>query len=435
MKRYYWKSMLDDFISKWKIIAVFVVLVTGIASVLGYKNSNAVNALSEEQKKTVEAFQAQIATYDTQIEEMQKSISQAEQEKAVIQDYVDNALYMKLDAQNVQAVNVQYAVTDTMNTGNVLSGFVTWLGNGPLQEVLEQKYEPKEAGYIKEMMYWGTNGNLLDVTIYHVEMAKAEEVAGLVKDAMEAYEPTMEKVQGKFTLKEVKTTSFTKVDMNVANNQNAKRDSLKNYTTTLADYHGRLNSYRTSKANYEKENTPEVMEAAAPGKKLIMVYAIFGVMLGVVMSFAWFTFRYILSNRIHSAKELLRAKMPVFGSIAQNAGIESPEVSTMLEQCAMELKFLAAKKNTKNLCIRTMCGQEESDDIVTKLTGLLEKEQLTTVQSDSEKEDTQALRQMIEVKHCLLVVKVGKNTYPQLQKQLELCNKYQVEVWGCVVIE
>lgn len=435
MKHYYWKSVLDELLAKWKLVLVFAVILAGMAAVPGYKRADVTGSLSAEEKADIKEYEEQLETYTNQIKEIENSIEQTEKEAESMQQYVDNALYMKINSQSIPVVNMQYAVTDTMNTGNVLSGFVLWCANGSLQEALEASYDETQAGYIREMISWETNGNMLSIKVYHPDESGAKQAAQIVKEALEAYKPVIEKVQGEFTLKEVKTSSYVQADMNVANNQNAKYDSLKSYMATLADYNGRLATYRMNKSDYEKNHKPEVMEAAAPGKKIIVIYAVFGALLAVVLWFVWYTLRYILSDRIRSAKELGCTDVPVFCRISQKEAENLETVSEAVKKCAIDAKLLAEEKKNASLCISLLSEDKTTADVTGQLIKALEEQQIGTTCYGAGADDAAALHSMIQAKQCIIVVKAGTDTYPQLAERIQLCRKYRSDVWGCVVVE
>ena len=45
------------------------------------------------------------------------------------------------------------------------------------------------------------------------------------------------------------------------------------------------------------------------------------------------------------------------------------------------------------------------------------------------------LKKMIEVKNCIMMAEVGNTTYTQLEEMMQLCCKFNIDIWGCVVIE
>lgn len=429
-KNYYFRSIADDFINHWKIILPFVVICVVALAVSGYKRADKVNNLTKEQQEEVDIYNEQLAAYDQQIEESQNNIDIITEEVAKLQKYIDEAIYMKLDSENIQTATAQYAINDTLNTGNVIASFTNFLAYGNAQEVLEEKYGGTEAGYLRELYSWASNGNILNISVIHYEKDKAKEVLKLIQEALEDYAPEVVKVQGEFTLEPLKNTYYTKVDANITNTQNSKMDTIKNYNLSLADYNSRVASNKSAKADYIENNKPEVMEASAPGNKLVIIYAVFGILIGCVIPVAVFSIRYLLSDKIRSARELSRMDIPVFPCKNKK---EENQSGTGLD--IMELGLLVEKYHADgfylNLLSGAGCVKEMSEEIISAFG---EKE-IPVSSGIMAGNSGDLLEEMIKKKYTVFVVKAGENTYPQLAEQMGTCNKFGIPVWGCIVLE
>ena len=429
-KNYYFKNIADSFIMNWKIIIPFIILCTLGLSVLGYRKSNQVKNLTPEQQEEIDIYNGQIAAYDKQIEEAQKNIETIQVEISNLQKYIDESIYMKLEPLNLQLATAQYAITDTLNTSYIISSMTNYLAYGNIQEIFDKEYGTEEAGYIREILSWPVNGNILNVTITHYDKEKGKEILKLIQKNLESYIPEIKKVQGKFTFKKLETRFYTKKDNDVTNVQNSRRDTLKNYNVSLADYNTRIASNENSKADYIEKNKPEVMEAAAPGKMLVVKYAVFGIILGVIIPFAIISLRYILSNRIRSSRELVNAEVPVFPCISGRNG-EKPDISLGIT----ELKFLIQKYDTDGFFLNILSGDDKVKSIVEDITTTFKKSGINIETGVIASEDARSLEHMVKKQYAVVIVKTGENTYPQLASQIAACQKFGVSLWGCIVVE
>ncbi|MCI9077831.1 MAG: oligosaccharide flippase family protein [Lachnospiraceae bacterium] len=429
-RNYYFKNIADSFIKHCKIIIPFIILCTLGLSVLGYRQSRQVKSLTPEQQEEVDLYNEQLAAYDKQIEESQKNIETIQQEINKLQKYIDESIYMKLEPLNLHLATAQYAVTDTLNTSYVISSMTNYLAYGNIQEILEKEYGTDEAGYIREILSWPVNGNLLNITITHYDKEKGKEILAIIQKSLESYIPEIAKVQGKFTFKKLETRFYTKKDNDVTNVQNSKMDTLKNYNVSLADYNTRVASNKNSKANYIEENQPEVMEAVAPGKILVIKYAVFGIILGIVLPFAIISLRYILSSRIRSARELINSEIPVFPCSSSGSG-EKPDISLGIA----ELKLLVQKYGADSFFLNILSGNDKVKSIVEDITETFKQSGVVVETGVIASEDARSLEHMVQTKYVVIVVKAGENTYPQLASQIGACKKFGVSVWGCIAVE
>ena len=429
-KNYYFRCIADDCINYWKIIVPFLAVCIIICGILGYQKANQINHLTDEQQEEVDIYNEQLAAYDKQIEEAQKNIETIQVEISNLQKYIDESIYMKLEPLNLQLATAQYAITDTLNTSYIISSMTNYLAYGNIQEIFDKEYGTEEAGYIREILSWPVNGNILNVTITHYDKEKGKEILKLIQKNLESYIPEIKKVQGKFTFKKLETRFYTKKDNDVTNVQNSRRDTLKNYNVSLADYNTRIASNENSKADYIEKNKPEVMEAAAPGKMLVVKYAVFGIILGVIIPFAIISLRYILSNRIRSSRELVNAEVPVFPCISGRNG-EKPDISLGIT----ELKFLIQKYDTDGFFLNILSGDDKVKSIVEDITTTFKKSGINIETGVIASEDARSLEHMVKKQYAVVIVKTGENTYPQLASQIAACQKFGVSLWGCIVVE
>jgi len=431
-KNYYFRNIADDFMGHWKIVVPFIIICVLAAGATGYKKSNQINSLSPVQQEKVDLYNEQLAAYDTQIEENQNSLDIVAEEIEKLQKYIDNSDYMKLQPANVQVAVAQYTVMNTAieNIPYILSAFTNYLAYGNAYECLEKEYGVEKAEYLRELLSWSTNGNMLNITVVHYDKKQGKEVLETVQAGLESYIPEIKKAQGKFSLKPMKSTFYTKVDNDLTNAQNGKMDTLKNYKASYVDYSNRVASSKSSKAAYIEENTPEVIEAAAPGKKLLVIYIVFGAAAGCVIPFVVFSLRYLFSDRIRSAKELIRTDIPVFPC---NNSKKSQEDS--MASGIVELNLLVEKYNAEGFYLDLLSENDAVLKVSEEITSAFSKKEISVKSGVLTGDNARSLEDMIEKKYAVIVVKAGKNTYPQLASQLGTCQKFGVPVWGCIVVE
>lgn len=429
-KSYYFKNIVDDYISHLKIIIPFIVICVLVMGIIGYRQANKIKYLSDEQQEEVDIYNEQLDAYDQQIEEAQENIDIIEEELQKLQKYIDEADYMKLNPSNVYVAVAQYVVADTADPGGVMYALTNFFAYGNAQECLEAEYGSDKSGYLRELFSWTQNGNILNITVLHYEQEEGKKILEILQKGLENHVPEIIKVYGEFSLKPMESTFYTKVDNDLTNAQNAKMDTLKNYNISLADYNSRVASNKNSKATYIEDNTPEVMESSAPGNKTLIIYIIFGLLLGCVLPFAFFVLRYIISDKIRSAKELTHMDIPVFSCDSQKEGDNS---DTAFE--ITELGLMAKKCEANGFFLNLLSEDETVKKVSDKIISAFEEKEISVSSGVMAGESAEKLEQMIEKQYTVIMVKAGENTYPQLSKQMGTCQKFGIPVWGCIVVE
>ena len=429
-KSYYFKKVADDYISHWKIIVPFIIICVVALGVIGYRQANKIKYLSDEQQEEVDIYNEQLDAYDKQIEEAQENIEIIEEEIAKLQKYIDESAYMKLTPANVYVSVAQYVVADTADPSGVMYALTNFFAYGNAQQCIEAEYGSDTSGYLRELFSWATNGNILNITVLHYEQEQGKKMLKTLQKGLENHVPEVVKAYGEFSLKPMESTFYTKVDNDLTNAQNSKMDTLKNYNISLADYNSRIASNKNAKATYIEDNTPAVLESAAPGNKTLIVYIIFGVVLGCVLPFAVIILCYLISDKIRSAKELTNMDIPVFSCDSQkmeensDTAFEITELGLMVKKCKADGFFL-------NLLSEDDSVKKVSDEIIEAF----QKREVDVSSGIMAGENASELEKMIEKQYTVIIVKAGENTYPQLSRQMGTCQKFGIPVWGCIVIE
>lgn len=428
-KSYYFRKIFDDYISHLKIIVLFIVICVLVLGVIGYRQANQIKYLSDEEQEKVDIYNEQLDAYDKQIEEAQGNIDIIEEEIEKLQKYIDEADYMKLDPMNIYVSVAQYAIADTADPGGVMYGLTNFFAYGNAQQCLEAEYGSDKSGYLRELFSWATNGNILNITVLHYEQEEGKKILKILQKGLEEHVPEVINIYGQFSLKPMESTFYTKTDNDLTNAQNGKMDTLKNYNISLADYQSRVASNKSAKETYIEDNTPDVLESAAPGNKTLIIYIIFGVLFGCIVPFAVLILRYIVSDRIRSAKELVNMDIPVFSCNSQkeedlNQTLEVAELGLMVKKCGADGFFL-------NL----LSEDETVKDMSNKIISAFKEKEIVVSAGVMAGENVAELEKMIEKQYAVMVLKANENTYPQLSKQMGACQKFGVPVWGCIVIE
>lgn len=431
IKTLYFKNLVDDLIKHRRIVGICIVICAAFFAVLGYKNAQEVRELSAEQQVEIQEYNERLAEYDAAIVDTEKALEMVNGQVEEQQEYVDNSIYMKLDSQNIQVASAQYGVQTSGNVGNILNSIFLFINDGGLKEALEEEYGVVDAKYWREIITANNGGNVLNLVVYHYDSAEAEKILNIVKKKLEQKLPDLIAVQGEFTLVEQGTSYYTKADSGVLNTQNGHLNNLKNYTSNRSDFETKLANQKNTKENYIKNNEPDTLEASQPNVILLTAaYLIVGVLFGIAIPVVCFFLQYILSNRLRRKEELKDSGLNVLASYSNKKGHQPS-----LDRSVLDLKLLAEEKQIENVFISVL-----QEDEVSKKTA---EEWSTAIAQNGMKarigyhlfDSAEELKALASGRGCLVIAETGKSTYPQLEQQMKLCDRFKVELLGCVVIE
>lgn len=431
LKTLYIRNIAEELLAKKKAVTIFIVICAALFAVLGVRQGNIAHTLSEEEQQEITEYQDKIREYDEALADIEKSQEEVEKQVAELQEYVDNSIYMQIDPQNIQVVSAQYGLQTGGNVGNIFNSFITFINDGGLKESLPEESKDLKVEYWRDILNSYQSSNILTITVIHYDMEQAQQIMEIVKQRIQEHVPQVKNVQGDFTLIDMGTSTYTKADVNVVNGQNGHRNNLKNFTSNRADFHTKLVSTQTNKENFIEKNEPDTLEAPTPNKVATVIkYLILGILFGIALPCAGIGFRYMLSDRLHSSRDLRDSSLNVLGTYNQQAK-HRPELDRIL----MDIQALAGEAQLTSVYMNALSDDDLSRQVTDEYARALSEAGLSANAGTGVAECATELKKMIASKGCVLVAEVGKATFQQLEQQLELCARFQVAVLGCIVIE
>ncbi len=428
MRSVYIRTLLKDLFDK-KILIIISTVIFAILFAL-YGNISATGVLTPEALEQIAEYEEALDTYEQIIYEAQDNIALSEAQISDLKEYCNNSIYMKLDGNEIQIANTQYGITDSNNSGNTLNAWTSYINDGSLKEEIYAAWPEIPIEYLKELITCSTSGNVLSVTVMHYDADTAEELMNQIDKCIKAHKNTISSVQGDFNLKNLGSTYYTKADTGVINTQNTNLNNLKNYQNSLADYQKKLVDGRTNRDNYIKNYTPDAYGKTGdtPIKKAIKFF-IFGAVFGVVLACAVITIRFIMSNRLRDEAELIQAGLPVLGELD-----DKNEYKPELSRSILDLQVQAQQCGDKELFLDAFGTGQDYDKVINDYTEKLKEEGFNISSGNTLLENTEEAKEAIDAKNAVLIVKIGDTRYEQIENQLNLCKKFGISVWGCVVI-
>ncbi len=431
IKTIYFKNLIEDLRKHVKIVAFCIAVCAAFFAILGYKNAQKVRQLTADQLAEIQEYQERLAEYDAAITDTESTLKTINDQVQKQQEYVDNSIYMKIDSQNIQVASAQYAVVTSENIGNIMNSIFLFIDDGGLKEALEEKYGVTDSKYWREIITVNNSGEILNLIVYHYDIAEAEKILNIVKDKLNQKISDIVAVQGEFNLVELGTSYYTKADMGVQNIQNEYLNNLKNYISNRSDYETKLVNQKIARENYVKNNKLEDVEIKQSNSVLqMMEYMVIGILFGIAIPLVCFLLQYILSNRLRRKEDLRDSGLNVLAGYCDNKGYQPT-----LERGMLDLKLLAEEKKLDSVFISVLQEDEVSKKVAEEWCKIMEQSGMKAKIGYHLLENAEDLKTLISNKGCLLVAEAGKTTYPQIEQQMKLCTRVQGELLGCIVIE
>ena len=300
------------------IIIIILAIILGAA--FGYYNYK--KELSEQKQMESQIageytegeseYITQLRNYEEALNSTKEALAIAEEQRDNLQAYIDSSILMKIDPSDVKVAYCSYVVQDATNPGYVLNAFVSYINDGGLKEDIASKRDDLETEGLREVIVTAISGNNLSITVSHYDESKAKEILAEIERCLDLQKGKIAAVQGDFTLSLASESFYTKIDNTIANTQNTNNNNLKNYKTNISDYLTKINTNQTNIDNYKEKNELKVKPDVKRGlKKNVALYALVGLIGGIILSFAILAVKATVSDRVSCADHLRYAGLPI----------------------------------------------------------------------------------------------------------------------------
>lgn len=227
------------------------------------------------------------------------------------QDYLDNSIYMSVDPYNVAVakqtyyVKTDYQIQPEMTYQNpdytdaIVTGYIRLLKSESNLQAVADKCG-MELRYLEEIVaVWSNDKGMFTMRVMSDDMAEAEKILGLLDDGIAADKKQIEATIDVHQIEKFSYNTYTEVNMDLADAQTQKKDTLTSLRTQYANQTAR---YETLKEEYKTLEAP-VSDSNSAIKDAIKM-AIVGAILGAVIACVIVCMQVAVSDRVYSADSL-----------------------------------------------------------------------------------------------------------------------------------
>ena len=423
-----------------KVIFLFVLVFVVGSGCLGYRKAHS-DSVQQDMHK-IEDYNAGLQKYDEVMAGIEENLATTQEQIDGMEAFCENSVYMKLDPLNIQVASAQYSIRaggddqgEILENGvnekesYILNALTSYVKDGDMLSDIQGQLQDASSAYLQDVIGCSTTGNILTVSVRHYDADQAQTILQVIQQQMEQHKEEEAAVNGEFSMTLLGTSKYVKADVSVQNTQNSYLTSLKNYKESLAELKKDQLSQEISEKTYTEEYGPDSLEI--PSTKRIMAgYLAFGFIAGIIIPCAIYALSYILSDRLKDKENLAAAGLTVLGEYQSKKGY----IPT-LERSMIDIELLIKKKEASGLFLDLLGEGETIQRVSADYMSRLQALNIHVSSGNNVLEDAEQMKSLIDVGHCILFVEAGKSTYYQIEEQLQMCRKFDISVWGCVVIE
>lgn len=351
----YKKAMLDTVKKRWYIAAAAAVLCALAFGAFGYMNAEKSLSELEEKREEIDTYKAEIERYDQAIADAEEALKLSAEQVDDLQEYADNAVYMKLDSGNAFVGSAEFAIIggEGTNVGNVLQALYIYVVQGGLKDDAANQ-EELGTKYWGEVIGAGINGVTLWITVMQPTEELAQKSIDEIKRCVSAYVPSVQEIYGDFIAKVQNTSVYSKSDAGIVNTQNARRNDLKNYSTNHADQETGINNRINARDNYIENNKPDSLEIEPVNvKKKAIVFALIGLFIGIWVGLGVVLIEFIAGNIIRCPEDMRKYGLVTFTSAVPEKSVQIDaseyDAASVIKQESILMKVTSGKTHVKDI--------------------------------------------------------------------------------------
>ncbi len=427
----------------WRLrirILIFAIAMLILCAGYGYYKANkqAAEVTAVEEDETYSQF---MGGYKASYEEAKEATDEAIKVRDEEQEYVDNSIYMQLDSSKINVANAQYSVSSNIAAGyngNIVNVYNSYIKEGGFVKALAEDYassDPKmevNEEYLKELVTVTPANPYFSISVMCVDQDMADSMLKSIDKVIQGYKAKVEEAAASpFILTQISADTTVKTDPAVLNAQNGHINNLKTYNNAVRDQRqAQANIIRTM-ADYKEDNMPEVVNYEST-KKAAVKWALYGIVLGVILPFAFLCLRYILGSRLKNPDDITASGMTVILRYLRGKGY-TPEIKKTL----VGLEFKASGKDIGEIGIWSLSESEEAKKAVEELKKSLDEAGCKlhvgeTVYGNAA--DPEEARKVIESKNVIVLAETGVTEYKDIEEQVHLLKGAGVDIWGCLAV-
>ena len=493
------KGIIFHIALKWRIIILwmlfFAVLMDGYSAAKSYK------AARNQEKTSASGLSGSVGAYASDLSKRQIKITENAAQsylryKELYDEtgaYYENSVKMQVDALNVPTVNLLYNVSGCKDISALISAInVEVVGESFCQTVADQLDWEITPSYIAELISiesadakdvsndnvaaGGTElesgseaaGRTIQIHIFSEDKESTEQIADLFEKTLEQYISDLQESLGAFSMQRISYAFRYDVDYSLleeqhdcADEMNIMNSSMKtvsnDLTTSQQQYFSSLINGGKTIAEQKKEAVEKAPVEDAIDNSIDIInikYIVFGLIAGAALAVIYFAVKYILSDKLHDAEEIIDYhEIPLLGILSYDAGDSrrNSKIDNLicrlftgkrnelsyadaLKMISMRITNDISKSQVTNVHMISSAETPVSDAVMNDLLKKMPENVNCTI-GKSVLCDPESLDNLVQADKVILIEEMERSCSRDIDCELSICRQYEVLVMGAVVLE
>lgn len=478
-------DMIANILSHWK--GILVALFIGAALMGGFSYVKSYCSVQNEQAAVPVALDR--AAVDMQLEQIEATLKDSDKAAVLttVNDeqvylnknkYVQESVYMQLNALNVAQIELVYGIQteDESQAQHLGVTYKNVLDNVGLYNWVEQQ-TGIPAVYVGELISVDANLELslgkddksvvlgsdtIKVTMIQTDEIICEQLASAVKDYVEQQQKNLVTEVGNHALVLLSETSGMIMDRNVMNNQIDYGNQISNlrsrivsakseFTAEQQKYYNLLTWEENEEAEVNQRDIIEEQPVLA-SPSVNKIYILLGAVLFAFVYVGILFLMYIFNTKIRVSDELQRLyHIPQIGVVVKDSkkklildkwvdelrhyGKRMFDAEQSMELAFVAVKIAVIKNKLSNVCLMGCNLSAGAGNVCEKLKVALEKAGIDVIVLDNVLYNAESMEKMDAVTGVVLVEKAGSTLYNEIANELALLKRQDITVLGGIVVE
>lgn len=438
----YFKDLIFFALQRWRaVLAVTLILgilLGGMQLVSGLSNVNT--------SVDPAAQQAAMEQYEEEKNAREQILQTAQNNLASYQSYLADAILMQLDPYcHYEAtlnlhVETDYQILPGMvyqnpnRTADILSAYETVARGEAAMDAMAQALET-ETRYVSELLkaVKTDTAGTLSLSVKLPSQETAEKLLTVLEAQITGAYEMVNNTIAAHKIHVVEQSVVTKVDIDVADQQQKRQDRLSQLETALT----------TAQTGLAGVVPPSVQTGSVKSVvKKAVIFAVLGAIVGAFLTVCVLWVVHITSDKVYAAKNLYnRTGIKVIGTLGNEKKnpvdrfvyrLEGRNQET-LQTSPVAVDIRCRAKAVKHLLITGSGAIADREALVKHLAQTMPG--ITVEDKGSILREAQALEALAACDAVVLVEAVGVSGYGDIEKQATMIEDYGTELLGCVLLE
>lgn len=420
-----------EMIKKYRLILIlYFAMVLAIAAVFGFKKYKSAGAVSPDYLEKMEEYESGLNDIDGAITKNKEAISAAQQQADKIQEYLDNSIYMKLDAKAAKSLSLQYKLSgkDKKSTPDKAAKLIkSYITGGGLIADIQELDQDKENAYLNEVLTCTIDYPSVTINLMHYSDEKIGVLQPIIDNSILLYADEISAKFGGIELSKIKEATSEKKNSTVLEKQNKEKQLLRDAKVKISDLKAKTATLIQKKTTYIDKTKPAAVETD-PVKALIKGTAAV-ILIGIILLIFVFWMILTFGNIVSGRADIERTGIEVLGYYKHGKGF-TPDASAI----AQNIKLVADHAGTNKVFIQNFGSEKKTSGCISKLADELNKDSIECIGGNQLLDSGAELKLAMESKCCLMIAEVGSTKVSDIKCFIKLCEKFGMHISGAVAV-